>query len=59
MALSDKELTDNICNRLTKKGFRVDGEFSRQRGFIEAIAEGIIEELKSKGEVDGEKGRIE
>ena len=59
MALSDEALTNNICKRLTKKGFKVDGDHSKQREFIEAIAEGVIEELKAKAEIDGATGRVE
>lgn len=51
MALLDQAATDNICRRLEAKGFKVDGEFSRQREFIEAIAEGLIEEIQTKAKV--------
>ncbi|MDC5753608.1 hypothetical protein [Vibrio europaeus] len=48
MALSDQAMTDNICQRLEGKGFKVDGEFSRQRDFVAAIAEAVVEEIQSK-----------
>ncbi len=51
MALDVQALVDNACTRLEGKGFKVDGEFSRQREFIEAVAEAFVEEIQTKAKV--------
>ncbi|EPB6719810.1 MULTISPECIES: hypothetical protein [Vibrio] len=51
MALDSSKTTEKAIAKLKGVGFVVDGEFSRQREFVQAIVEAVIEDLKGDAEV--------
>lgn len=51
MALDSDKTTENALTKLRGAGFVVDGEFSRQREFVQAIVEAVIEDIKSDAKV--------
>ncbi|MBY8231791.1 hypothetical protein ACOSZP_14110 [Vibrio fluvialis] len=56
MALDSSKTTDKAIAKLQAAGFVVDGEFSRQREFVQAIVEAVIEDIKADAEVNVESG---
>ncbi|TMX64550.1 hypothetical protein [Vibrio rotiferianus] len=56
MALDSKKTTDRAVKKLEGFGFIVDGKFSRQREFIQAIVEAVIEDVKGDAEVNVTSG---
>ncbi|HCE2240646.1 TPA: hypothetical protein ACGUMO_002834 [Vibrio vulnificus] len=51
MALDSSKTTDNAVAKLKAAGFIVDGQFSMQREFVQAIVEAVIEDMKGDAEV--------
>ncbi|MBY8072929.1 hypothetical protein KW488_10190, partial [Vibrio fluvialis] len=51
-ALDSSKTTDKAIAKLQAAGFVVDGEFARQREFVQAIVEAVIEDLKGDAEVE-------
>lgn len=51
MALDSDKTTDKALTKLQEAGFVVDGEFSKQREFVQAIVEAVIEDIKDDAEV--------
>ncbi len=51
MALNSSKTTDNAVDKLQAAGFIVDGQFSKQREFVQAIVEAVIEDIKADAEV--------
>ncbi|MEZ8483110.1 hypothetical protein [Vibrio splendidus] len=51
MALDSDKTTEKALTKLQGAGFVVDGEFSRQRDFVKAIVEAVMEDIKADAEV--------
>ncbi|AGB11040.1 TPA: hypothetical protein ACPVYA_004270 [Vibrio parahaemolyticus] len=51
MALDSDKTTDKALTKLQAAGFVVDGEFSKQREFVQAIVEAVIEDIQADAEV--------
>lgn len=51
MALDSNKTTDKALAKLQAAGFEINGEFSKQREFVQAIVEAVIEDIKSDAEV--------
>lgn len=52
MALDSSKTTDKAVAKLQAAGFIVDGQFSKQREFVQAIVEAVIEDIKADAEVE-------
>lgn len=51
MALDSEKTTEKALTKLTAAGFVVDGKFSKQREFVQAIVEAVYEDIKADAEV--------
>lgn len=51
MALDSDKTTENALTKLTAAGFVVDGQFSKQREFVQAIVKAVYEDIKADAEV--------
>ena len=52
MALDSNKTTEKALAKLKAAGFVVDGEFSKQREFVQAIVEAVIEDIKADATVE-------
>jgi len=55
MALDSNKITQKAIKKLQAAGFIVDGEFSKQRYFVQAIIEALVEDIEADTEVKGEE----
>lgn len=59
MALDSSKTTDKAVAKLKAAGFIVDGQYSKQREFVQAIVEAVIEDMKADAEVTVTSGSSE
>ncbi|MUK91581.1 hypothetical protein GNP80_03835 [Aliivibrio fischeri] len=52
MALDSNKTTNKVLEKLQAAGFVVDGQFSKQKPFVQAIVEAVIEDIKADAVVE-------